>query len=133
MPEPADLPRLFESWVGTYRNSPWAGTVPNTHYRETQMSTIEHLLGRGSKILVASNAERPEQVVGWICFEDSSRGDRVVHYLFTNAPFTKRGVATALLAAAEVPSNFTYTHRTPGSACWPRAKHNPGIARRKNP
>lgn len=101
-------------------------------YRDVQMSTIEHLLGRGARILVASNSERPDQVVGWLCYEDTSRGDRVVHYIFTNAAFTKRGVANALLAAAEIPKSFTYTHRTQGSACWPGAKFNPGVARRKS-
>lgn len=129
--EAADLPLVLESWTGTWKLSDWAGTVQNHLFDAAHHATILALLRRGARVLCLANPERPDQVLAWLCYELKPT-EVVVHYLFTKAPFRRRGLARSLLEHVGAGSGrFVYTHRTAAARYWPRAKHVKAIAARK--
>lgn len=129
---PEDLPLVFESWIGTYRTSPWAGVIPNNKFTTIQTEVIVGLLQRGAKVLLLCNPDRPSQILAWVCYENRDGDKPCIHYLFTKAPFRRRGCASSLLGVVGADrGSFLYTHRTSMAKYWPRAKFYPEIARRK--
>jgi hypothetical protein len=128
----AELPAVFESWLGTYKRSISAGTIPNHLYNEVQLATITGLLGRGAKVAVLCSREAPAVVLAWVCYEADRRSvEPIVHYLFVKDGFRQRGYAGLLLKSIGAGDRVLYTHQTSFAKYWPRARFNPGIARRK--
>ncbi len=132
-PAPADERYIRATWESSYRNSPWAGTIPNNLFQSVVTETINQLILRGMKLLVCSNPANPEQLLGWLAYEASPNGDVVVHAAFTKPLFRQLGIYSKLIAAAGVEpgASFFYTHRTQSSKYLKGGKFRPEIARRK--
>lgn len=130
---PDDIMDVVKWWTNSFKKSKWAGTLPNNKFPEYMGESIRQLISRGSKVLLAVNAEKPSQVLGFVAHEKTSRGEPVVHYLFIKDYYRGHGLGRWLLEQAGIPLDGTafYTHRTDASRKY-RAKHVPEIARRKD-
>lgn len=130
-----DLPVVHETWAGTWKTARAAGCIPNNLFDAVHKALVDQLLNRGMKIDVIVPSNRPSQVMGWIAYEPDpkSPGKALVHYVFVKAPFRRRDLANTLLAhVGNADGKFVYTHETSFARYWPRAYHNPGVARRKD-
>jgi hypothetical protein len=45
---------VFDSWIRSFKKSPWAGCVSNAMWFDVQRSTIREILDRGAQVVVAS-------------------------------------------------------------------------------
>lgn len=129
-----DFQLVLESWSGTWKTARAAGCIPNNMFDAVQQSLIEQLLARGMNIDVIVPSNRPAQAMGWIAYEPDpkSPGKAIVHYVFVKSPYRRRGLADTLLRhVGNGDGRFVYTHETSFARYWPRAFHNPGLARRK--
>lgn len=131
----ADLDTIYESWIGSYRKSHYAGTIPNNLFREVQTQTISQLLARGAKIVVGVTPTFPDFWVSWCCYEVTSDGHPVVHYLFVADSYRAKdfhlGQKTLQAAGFDIDAPFMYTHRTRGAEQFKGNKYVPEIARRR--
>lgn len=122
----------MREWLSSFRNSRWSGVVPNNLYRKVYAESIRQLLARGARIEVACFADKPELIVGFICYEHTKR-DRILHYVFVRSNYRGNGIARALLTQAGIPkgTSFVYTYRTPDSTFFVGGKHMPELAKRR--
>jgi hypothetical protein len=104
----------MDSWSKSWRNSPWAGTIPNNLFHDVQRSTVEGLVGRGAKLHVLSLDDRPEVILGWACTEVERTGRTVVHMLYVKDPYQAAMPNAPQLLLDAVPGEKPgfYTHRT---------------------
>jgi hypothetical protein len=70
-----DVKTVLDDWIGTYRKSPWAGTIPNNRFREVQSEAIGQLFSRGSTGLAAVDPSNPSHIIGWVVTETNSKGE----------------------------------------------------------
>ena len=126
-------PFVLETWLTSFRKSPWAGVVPNDLYKPVYLNAIKQLLDRGAMVLCAVNPDKPDHILGWICFERTSDSVPVVHYVFVKPLYRKRGVAKSLFASAGIDptARFFYTFKTPAARYFPGGRFEPAIARRQ--
>jgi len=128
---PGDVPFVMDNWLNSFRDSKWAGCVPNNLYREVQSACINDLLKRGMKVTLAHDSDDPDNLIGFIAYEVRPSGEYVLHYCYVKPYIRGHGVATSLAvdAMGGLPNHFVYTHRTrsapPGAGRWV-----PEIARR---
>lgn len=129
---PGDVALVNDTWSKSFRDSPWAGVIPNNMYHEVTRQTITGLMARGARFIVACRIDDPDQVLGWLCHEDVPGGS-AVHYLFVKGPYRRQGLASELLRRLGTPPDARrfYTHRTRNSGHFPGWTHAPEIARRK--
>lgn len=132
---PEDVPFIMNSWLNSWKKSPWAGVLRNNHYYDQTRGVIEELIGRGATFEVACRASKPDRICGWICSEQTPAGEAVVHYCYTKEPFLPFGVNEMLVArcAGSKPGFYTFRYRQVSDVCkhaegW---RHAPEIARRK--
>lgn len=134
-----DFKFIFDSWLRSWRESPWAGVIPNNLYFPLTRSTIEQLVARGAEFVIACLAADPERILGWICYEQTGP-KAVVHYIYVKDPYLPLGIGDALVGQipGQKPGFFTFRYRQVTDACQPlRSKdregwvHAPEIARRK--
>lgn len=133
-----DISFIFDSWLRSWRKSPWAGVIPNNLYFPLTRSTIEQLVARGAEFKVACLASDPERILGWICHEQTGP-DAVVHYCYVKDPYLNLGIGDALVSAipGNKPGFYTFRYRQVTDACPSGSRENPGwrhapeIARRR--
>lgn len=131
---PDDMGFVWDSWLKSWRKSPWAGCIPNNLYFETTRSAIEQLVGRGATFLVACLAAEPDKILGWCCHELSqdTTPRTVVHYVYVKDPYLSLGIAGQLVNGlpGAKPGFYSHRYRQVAEAC-PGWRHAPEIARRK--
>lgn len=119
--EPGDWNFILDTWIKTFKKSPYKGMVSKNHYHHEMRYTIEQLVDRGAKIEVAVNPEDREQIVGYSCWEMSLVGVPVIHYIFvkgtkdlgTKDPvWRQKGLGGSLLRGITKGHRFLYTFRT---------------------
>ncbi len=124
-----DLPFLYDAWLSSFRDSKWAGVIPNNEYRATYTKTINDLLRRGMVVTMATADDDPNQFLGFIAHEVRPSGEYAVHYCYVKDGFRGHGLAKDLARHIGLPDHFCYTFRTrtlpPGKGRWV-----PEIARR---
>lgn len=134
-PRAADLTYIRESWINSFKVSPWAGTVPNNLVDEVYTAAIDQLLARGSKLITIRNAANPELLIAWACYELSNRGEAILHFVFVKPAYRRNGISKALVQyLLDAAGDFRYfiTHRTSNSKFLKGWTHRPEIARRKD-
>lgn len=133
---PADMKFVLDSWMASFRTSPWAGSVANNLYHDVYRASIQQLLDRGAKVMVVRNAVNRDMIIGWICFElTGSKGELVIHYAYTKPPYRKQGVYRSLVSTLLKhcgQSQYFYTFRTPVCRYLKGCTYRPEIARRQN-
>ena len=134
-PRASDLDYIRQSWMTAYRNSPWAGAVPNNLYTEVYTQAIDQLLFRGAKLLTIRNPANPEQLLAWTCYEILPKHDVVIHFSFTKPTYRRLGACKSLLRTICDDLNtdqYFYTFRTPNARFFPKGTFRPEIARRRD-
>lgn len=123
-----DVSFVMDSWLRSFRKSPYSGVVPRNLYVQVYSECIRQLLARGARLMVACNPEAPEQILGFICYESPG----VLHYVYVKELYRDSGIAKSLVAYAGLDrKTMRYTFRTFGSR-WLGGVHQPEIARKKN-
>lgn len=108
-----DVPFITSSWLKSYRDGYAVRGIPNNIYYYNQHKILEVLLPRAI-VLVACNAEDPDQILAWCCAEVMDTA-LVLHYLYVKHPFRGFGLSrklTEMLLASEKPPIVMYTHKT---------------------
>lgn len=134
-PRMADLDYIRSSWINAWKVSPWAGTVPNNLADEVYTQAIDQLLARGAKLITIRNQANPELLVAWACYELSSRGEAILHFVFVKPTYRRNGISKALVQyMLDAAGDYRYfiTHRTAGSKFLKGWTHRPEIARRRD-
>jgi GNAT superfamily N-acetyltransferase len=114
-PTPEELALVHDSWVESFRKSPWGGCVRNDYWQTCQRATIQGILHRGTKLTVVlapvvEGVHTGRRVMGWACTEPQLE---VLHYLYVKADYRKHGIGRALLEhVAGKWHQPRYTHRT---------------------
>jgi len=117
-PIPDELALVYDSWVESFRKSPWAGCVRNDVWQTCQRATIQGILQRGAKLTVVlapvvEGVHTGRRVMGWACTEPQLE---VLHYVYMKADFRKHGIARAILLHETGGWHQPrYTHRTRAS------------------
>lgn len=119
-PRPDEFPLIFDSWARSFRKSPWAGCIPNHLYDQVSRATINDILNRGARVIVAvQEVEGGRRVMGYSVSEPEVPG--VLHWLFVKRDYRGFGVGSALLDETvrdwplTPPRRWSYTHRTAAS------------------
>lgn len=130
----SDIKFIFDSWLRSWRTSPWAGVIPNNVYYPLTRSVIEQLVGRGATFKVACLANDNDKILGWVCYEVPDQ-TTVIHYIYIKDAYIPFDIGQLLLDATpgSKPGFFTFRYRQVSDICtydkgW---KHAPEIARRK--
>ncbi len=144
-PTPSDLKYIRDTWLSSYRTSPYAGVVPNNLYDNVYSETIDQLILRGMRFVVVANPANPALMLGWLAYEvdcatsqdltrSSPRRDQyVVHFIFVKPTYRRLGVASQALASVGISgASFFYTFKTSSSKYLKGGIYRPEIARRKN-
>ena len=107
-----DYPFLYNSWLKSYRFSPFAERITNTIYFEDHHKLIERIV-KNSKCLVACNPSDPSQLYGYVVAGEEE-GVLVVHFLYVKHTFRNMGMGKTLLDAVghDSSSAAVYTHHT---------------------
>jgi hypothetical protein len=121
---------IMSSWLRVWKVSPFAGCIPNHLFRQVTRTAIEQLILRGARFRVAVSGDR---ILGWMCSEQTRRGEAVVHAGYCRESYILLGVLEALRDDVEGSRPIRYTHRTRqlANALGESARHCPEIARRK--
>ena len=128
--EPGDVPFVMDSWLKSYRTSPWAGVVPNNRYFEVYGEAITGLLARGAKVHIACAGHDRTKILGWLCSEDV-HGGQVIHYVYVKDPYRRKGLGHSLMELYAPNARF-YTFRTrPGQYLTEGLSFAPEIGRRE--
>lgn len=132
---PDDVNFVKDSWLKSFRDSPWAGVVPNNLYTDTTNEAIEQLLARGAKVEVVSAAHDDNKILAWCCSEPVINGV-AVHYVYVKDPYRRKGLASALLERARGKAECErprclYTFRTRPAQYFRDWQHCPEVARRR--
>lgn len=130
--KPEDMSLVMDSWLKSFRGSPWAGVVTNHTYYDIYRVTIEQLLARGAKLLIAHVPGKPDMIMGYLCYEELKNDETAVHYLYVKDPYRRRQIAARLIKQVHKDNEkpLFYTFKTSYSKHF-RARHVPEIARRK--
>lgn len=119
---PEDLPFIFNSWLEGYRNSEFADHVPNEIYFNSHKALIVKVMAK-AQVMVAANSEDPDQIFGYIVFENDNWF--ITHFMYTKKPFRRLGVGLGLLQNAGLkPDRPHFT--TAWTSCFE------AVARKKN-
>ncbi len=89
------------------------GPAPNYHiYRALFDDTQRQILAR-SDVLIATNDDDADQILGFLVFERDQGSPPVIHYLQTKKELWRTGIASTLLTAADIardaPAVFTFS------------------------
>lgn len=112
--QPQDVAFIMDSWAKSWRVSPWAGTIQNHKFHEVHRETVEGLVGRGAKFKVLSIDDKPDVILGWVCYEVERLGKTVVHMIYVKDPYQAAmpEAPQMLLDACPGDKPGFYTHRT---------------------
>lgn len=118
---------VYDAWLQSWRESKFAGCIPNHLYYETTRTCIDELIARGAKVVVA---ELNGELLGFAVGEEKD-GKTVHHYTYVKDPFLRKGVEEVLLSKlpGSSPGWFTFAQsRFLKDKAW---KHAPEMARRQ--
>ena len=90
-----DVGFIFNSWLKSYRSSDVVKPIMNEVFFAEQHRLIEHLITQ-HKVIIACNADNPDQVYGFIC-AGATEGIFTVHYIYVKQAFRRMGIAKMLL------------------------------------
>jgi GNAT superfamily N-acetyltransferase len=99
-----DTSYVISTWITSYQE--------RTSTRELRPSElharIEHLLSLAdTSLLVLTDVETPDLILGWSCSSESA-----LHYVYVRDGFRRQGIATRLVARTNDPIHLVATHTT---------------------
>lgn len=110
---------IFDSWAASFKKSPYAGCITNDMYPEVSRRTMQDILDRGARVIVAVT-ETPEGERRVMGYSVSEPNRRVLHYVYVKRDFRGMGIGHALLEDVQTAGDdnldgWEYTHRTKAS------------------
>lgn len=104
---------ILSSWLRSHRDARLARAWTNTVYYRVWHTVARRLLDRTATgevvVLVACNAEHPDQIFGWVAVEPRRH---LLHYVYVKFPFRRQGIARELLKilriTPEAPASWTH-------------------------
>ena len=124
-----DVDFITNSWLESFRDGYFNSTVPNRVYFHEHHKILEAILPR-SQVLVMCNAERPDQILAWMCYELVDNV-MVVHYVYVKNLLRKKGLAWRLFDFAQgnvandvVKNVVVTTHQTYKSKSFIKGRKN---------
>lgn len=93
-PREDELTFVRDSWLKSYSHSGFA-VQRGTRYWETQGGIATWCMSRGH-VLVATNAEAPDVVLGWVC---GARAPATIDFVYVKSEARRLGVASLLVQA----------------------------------
>lgn len=115
------LKAVRATWAGLYRESDYAGTVPNNLFREVFYHSFNQLYERGMRVKTLVSPDFPDKFIAFIAYEHGRTSENagmkitpVVHFLFTDHSVGGRGISRYMLRkvlGVNKDEKFYYTHR----------------------
>jgi len=107
-----DVSFIFNSWLKSYRSSPFARCIANEVYFNEHHKVIEQII-KDNKVIVACNEKDDNQLYGYIV-AGNYEGFFILHYIYVKHSFRDMGIGTELLNHFEhdPTSASVYTHHT---------------------
>jgi hypothetical protein len=131
---PGDVNFVLDSWLRSYRESPYAGCIPNNRFFDIMHEAVEGLLARGAKVEVACAKHDPDKILGWLCGEIINE-ELCLHFCYVKDPYRRMGLMTELLDRLDEThkeGKRMYTFKTAASKWLPKKWwFVPEVARRK--
>ena len=128
---PEDAAFIFGSWLENFwRESPWAARLtartffgpPPPAPPGGHRAVVVAVLAR-ARVLVACDLADPDEIVGYFVFEPG-----VAHWLYVKKALRGFGVARALLAASDLPTDLAGVRITHPTRSWLTTRaHGPGL------
>ena len=113
--EDSDQSFILSSWLKSNRDGPLTSFLCNHDYYDFYNKLVLKTFSR-CPVLVAFVSEVPEEIAGWICYEEvfDEVKKLIVHYIYVKPIYRKVGVARMLLNAAgfDGKEEITATHVT---------------------
>ncbi len=107
-----DVGFIFNSWLKSYKFSPFARSITNTIYYAEHHKVIERLL-KEHQTIIACNQEDPSQIYGFI---NAGKVDGIfcLNYIYVKQPFRNLSIGKALLNSFDhdLSTASVYTHHT---------------------
>lgn len=105
-----DVAFVMSNWLRSFRNTPWAGCVPNHLFYDTYRVAVEQLIARGATIEVA---ELHGRLVAFVASETSPDGLCIIHAGYSKDPFVAMRPLEQLIDRAPGTKPGLYSFRTP--------------------
>lgn len=108
--QPADFSLIYNSWLKSFRDSPYTKGIPNTYYFAGHHQMIERVLPL-SLVKVACDRAKPTEIFGYAVAQSFPEG-LGLHWVYVKHAF--RGYGIAKLLEAELLKEDVikfYTHR----------------------
>lgn len=110
--QPEDANFILNSWLMSYRHSPFAKGVLKDVYFKKHHEFVRNAIGR-SAVFCAVSKEDSSQIYGWVCIEPPTGHEltRALHYVYVKHPYRGFGIGRALLShVLDKEPKFAYTH-----------------------
>ena len=110
-----DLPFIFNSWLKSFRFSPFAEKITSTIYFSDHHKVIENLL-KNSVVMISCNEDDPSQLYGYAVGSQVD-GIFVLHFIYVKHTFRNMGLGKMLLDSFGVDTEnaSVFTHFTKAS------------------
>ena len=132
-PTSDDLGFVVKSYVRSYANSPWAGSMTRERQIEAVRGTLLDLIKRGVDVQVVCLESRPEFLLGFIASEQTDRGP-VVHYVYVKQMYRQSGIGRGMVQSIASNAKISTSHRTPlGDYLFKPRQYDPRLARYGSP
>lgn len=102
----------ISSWRESYKQAPGVDRVPWPYFKATVGADIANIVNNPNTVLLGAY-DHADRLLGWIAMTPSKRM-QTVHWIYVkhkvdNQGMRRRGIASALLEAANVGRTFLYT------------------------
>lgn len=105
---------VLNSFLCSYRKSPTAVNIRNKEYYSLHGRLVNAVLQvETTKVLLACNPEDPDQIYGYLIYDDSNLV-KTVFYCYVKLPFRRQKIARGLLQEAkfDLDDGFVYYNHT---------------------
>lgn len=128
---------MKDTWKRSFRDSPFAGPIPNHIYHRVYGEVLDYLMEREDvRVEIAANPDFEHQVFGYVVTEEGFDAP-TLHWIYVKRVYRGYGVARELLKRAGIDpqSRFYYTFKGPQARKLtqktPLAIHRQPLARKK--
>lgn len=110
--QPSELAYVKATWLKHYKeNSEFAKPIRDSIFFPAHSQIVDNILKRHSTgVLICSHHDEPDIILGFLVYE--LERSPTIHYAYVIARARMMRLASEMLRAAEIGTDFTFTHRT---------------------